>query len=76
MGRLPGLQDIRKKWMVRARIWIIWLIAMLLTDEYIKEGYFFKISDVIIPGTHENIITTLIIIWLIIELIAKKRAKK
>ncbi len=73
MGRLPGLGDLKKKWTIRARIWIIWLIAMLLTDEYIKEGYFFKISDVVIPFTHENIIVSLIIVWISLEILAKKR---
>lgn len=76
MCRIPGLQDLRKKWRNRAIIWLIWLIAMLLTDEYIKEGYFFKLSDIIIPGTHEFLITIAAIILIILSINKRYKNRK
>ncbi|RLG98318.1 hypothetical protein DRO29_01175 [Candidatus Bathyarchaeota archaeon] len=52
----------------RLPVWLIGLIVLTLIDEYVKEGYWFKPSDVLKPLTHENIIVILIIaviIWFV-----------
>lgn len=52
----------------RLTFWLIFIICGLLADEYIKEGYLFKVSDVFIPCTHENIIVLLLIILFLYKL--------
>jgi len=52
----------------RLPIWLIGFLILLFIDEYIKEGYLFKPSDIFKPLTHENIIV-IITIALIITLI-------
>ena len=54
-----GLTNIRK----RIEFWLLFLILGILVDEYIKEGYFFKIEDIFnLMFTHEKIIVILSII--------------
>jgi len=46
----------------RLPIWLIGFIILLFIDEYIKEGYLFKLSDIFKPLTHENIIIIIVTI--------------
>ena len=67
------MRELYKRVKLRLRIWIAGLIVLLLIDEYIKEGYLFKLSDVFCIGTHENIISMLIIAWIIAEIFICRR---
>jgi hypothetical protein len=48
-------------------------VAVILIHEYFKEGYFFKLSDVLKFPTHESIIILIIIIYLFIKIMAELR---
>lgn len=62
---------VRRTW-----FWIVWAIVGVLVDEYIKEGYLFKISDVFSNNiTHEKIIVILFTMLLLYSIIIKYRAK-
>lgn len=50
----------------RIWIWLIFLSALIITDEYVKEGYIFDFSDVKIPFTHEFM---LIFLWTAMTLV-------
>lgn len=63
---VPGIGDLKKKLRKRSLLWSPSLIALLLIDEYIKEGYFFNPHDVLYPGTHEWFITMIILTQIII----------
>ena len=68
------IREIKKRLLYRLWFWIIWAIVGLLIDEYIKEGYIFRIEDIYNPNfTHEKIIITLLII-LIITLVKRIRS--
>jgi len=61
-----------KKVFTRLWFWLVWAITGLLIDEYIKEGYLFKLEDIFNANiTHEKIIVSLIIL-LIIIMVRKK----
>ncbi|MBO8183674.1 MAG: hypothetical protein H0Z28_12955, partial [Archaeoglobus sp.] len=62
MPRLPTLQDLKKKWRIRFHLGSIFLIAWLITDELVKEGYAFDPADVVYFGTHEFWIVILLAI--------------
>lgn len=63
------IKELIKKWKTRLKLWLIGLTILLLIDEYIKEGYLFKIEDVWNTNiTHEKIILLLVIILGIIAL--------
>ena len=64
-----------KKIFKRLWFWIIWAIVGLLVDEYIKEGYLFRVEDIYNPNfTHEKIIIILLII-LCYSIIMKYKAR-
>ncbi len=66
--------ELKKKIWRRTEFWLIWITIGLLIDEYIKEGYLFKLKDVWNTHiTHEKIIVSLIILLIII--MVKKRKK-
>ena len=52
----------------RGLLWLVGFLILLFFDEFIKEGYFFKVSDIYnLNITHEKIIlfvVALIFIWL------------
>jgi len=56
------LKKLRERVIVFLSIMILWL----LIDEYIKEGYFFKIEDMVNGNiTHEKIIVGLLIVLIL-----------
>ncbi len=55
---------LRRIW-VRLPVWLCVAIAGLLIDEYVKEGYWFKPSDVLVAGSHENLIAWLAVCLLV-----------
>ena len=62
MGLLVELKkNIRK----RIHLWFIFAIVFLLLDEYLKEGYLFKLEDITKLFTHEFLITVSIFSYLI-----------
>ena len=66
--------ELKKKIWRRTEFWLIWITIGLLIDEYIKEGYWFKIEDVWNTHiTHEKIIVVLLI-TLIVILIRRARS--
>lgn len=56
------LRELRKKFWQRAVVFPLGVAGVVLLDEYIKEGYLFKPSDILIPGTHESIVLGLILL--------------
>jgi len=46
------------------RVWLAWafLTAWLLCDEYVKNGYWFNVHEVLVFGTHEFLIFALSIV--------------
>jgi len=56
----------------RIHVWYFLTIILLLVDEYTKEGYLFKVSDVLIPLTHENLIVMVTVLYLLL-ILAQKR---
>jgi len=61
-----------KKVFTRLWFWLVWAVIGLLIDEYIKEGYLFKLEDIFNANiTHEKIIVSLTIL-LIIIMVRKK----
>jgi len=53
MPRKPSLDDLKKRASLRLKIFLIFLMAWLVVDEWLKEGYFFDLSDLTQPLTHE-----------------------
>jgi len=60
------VSDLLKKFHKRSLNFLIFFTLFVLTDEYIKEGYLFKIEEVLTPLTHENI---LVVVWAIVGII-------
>ena len=75
-SHFPSLNDLHKHFRERLNVWLGGGISLLLIDEYVKEGYFFKPSDVVYPGTHENLITLLFILLLINWKVKKNDGKR
>lgn len=60
MPRRPGLQDLKKKFRARFILASVVITLWLIADEWVKEGYFFDVADITMPGTHEFLVVTLI----------------
>jgi len=69
MARRPNLEDLKKKFEIRFAVFSVFISAWLLVDEFIKEGYFFSIEDIAIPGTHEFLIASILLANLLIFVI-------
>ena len=69
---------ILKRLHLRSIVFLIFFNAWLLIDEYIKEGYFFKPDEILVPVTHENIMFVVSLATLIINVIYAviRRVKK
>ena len=66
--------ELKKKIWRRTEFWITWITIGLLIDEYIKEGYLFKIEDIFNANiTHEKIIIFLLIV---LAILIRKRLEK
>jgi len=64
-----------KKLRLRAIVFLSMMITWLLLDEYVKEGYFFKIEDVVNGSiTHEKIIVGLLITLILTILKSLRRS--
>ena len=73
------LRELRKNIRKRLHLWFIFAIIFLLLDEYLKEGYLFKIEDVAKLFTHEFLITITIfsyLIYLILLLVSRVKLYK
>jgi len=67
----------KPKTLKRLMLWNIGLMILLLVDEYIKEGYFIKMSDFLKPLTHENLFSVgLAFLCLIISIYLKEKKKE
>ena len=54
------IRELAKRAKERAILWLAGIILLVLSDEYIKEGYWFNPGDVINSNiTHEKIILVL-----------------
>lgn len=50
---------------IRIEFWLILSIIGVLIDEFIKEGYFFKLVDLVtLEVTHEKILLGLVILFI------------
>ena len=65
-----------KRFWKRIHFWYIWFIVLVLVDEYIKEGYFIKLSDFLKPLTHENLLLIGTLIYIIINIVKYIRGEK
>ena len=71
MSRREAKENIKKKFWLRASVFSLITIFATLIDEYIKEGYWFNPQDVSKLGTHESIITVLLVFSVISAVIHK-----
>ena len=60
-----------KNWKKRLTFWLYFLVFGILLDEYIKEGYIFKPSDILVPLSHEQIALTLFIAGCFLQIHSK-----
>jgi len=72
LGLMPGFSELRKNFWKRLKIALCFIIVFILVDEGIKEGYLFKLSDVLIPLTHENTIIIIGAVLLIVVVIKRR----
>jgi len=70
------IYDVFKRFWKRIHFWYVWLIVLLLADEYIKEGYLVKPSDFLEPLTHENILLLATLTYIIINIVKYIRGGK
>lgn len=76
MGKSSYLDELKKKLKERATLWLSALIILILADEYIKEGYLFRFTDIYsLELTHEKLILICAIplIYLIIKRFSKTK---
>lgn len=57
MSVREALKQVRR----RLGLWLLAGALLTLVDEYLKEGYVFKPSDLLVPFTHEQFFTLLLI---------------
>lgn len=63
--------------MERLNFWVFLGIVGVLIDEYIKEGYLLKFSDILAPFiTHEQILVVLVTVFTGITVWRQKQRKK
>ncbi len=53
------LKNLKKKFWLRSSVFSLFLIVAILVDEYIKEGYFFRVNEITLIFSHEFFITIL-----------------
>ena len=68
-----ALKELKKKLWKRLNLWLLGLITLVLLDEYVKEGYFFKFDDVAKPFTHEQLVIWLVGVLILINILKKYR---
>jgi hypothetical protein len=61
------------KTMKRIITWIMIVLAGVLIDEYIKEGYLFNPNDLIKIATHENIVLILLLVLIVTVLYGRRQ---
>lgn len=62
---MTALTDGLKNLVKRVPFWIVAIVGFILVDEYIKEGYLFKIEDLLSGQiTHEKLILFTVLIGL------------
>jgi len=69
-----GFDGLRRFWR-RLPVALVFAIAWLLVDEWLKEGYIFKLSDLLVPGSHETIIIALAV-GLVVSIVLGRRRKR
>lgn len=52
-------KNLKKKFWLCSSIFSLFLIVAILTDEYVKEGYFFRINEFTLIFSHEFFVTIL-----------------
>lgn len=71
------MNDPSKKLSKRIHWWYIITVVLILGDEYIKEGYFIKPKDFLIPFTHENLLLIATVLYIIArEKLAKQNSNR
>jgi len=58
-----------KNFRKRLHFWYLWLVVLILGDEYLKEGYLLNPNDFFKPFTHENLLLITTLIYIIINVI-------
>ena len=71
MPRRPTLADLKKRADVRLKIFLAFLMAWLVVDEWVKEGYLFDVSDLTQPLTHEFFLIVLLCLEAMLLLIPR-----
>ena len=73
MKSKSAIEGVKKKFWLRLSNFSFFAVGFLLVDEKIKEGYFFRPSDIMTIGSHESLITLFFLIGSISYIIHKKR---
>ena len=55
------IASLKKRFWLRAGILSFSGVALVMLDEYLKEGYLFNPNDITLIGSHESIILVLIV---------------
>ena len=67
------IQQLKKKFWKRLTLFSVFVIAFLIVDEKIKEGYIFNIKDIVNPYSHELYILLFAIVGIVSAYISKVR---
>jgi len=70
------IEQLKKRFWRRIHFWYVWLVILLLVDEYIKEGYIIKPGDFLKPLTHENILLIATLTYIIMNILGYLRGVK
>jgi len=73
MDSKSAIEGLKKSLWLRLSNLSFFAVLFLLVDEKIKEGYFFRPSDLLLIGSHESLITMFVLIGVISFAIHKKR---
>jgi len=73
---MPSLNELFKKFWRRLPLWLTLVTVLILADEYLKEGYLINPRDLLVIGTHENILLIFYIATAVLALLKRLREKK
>ena len=63
------MQELRKKWRLRASVGLLAIAFGIAVDEALKEGYVFMVSDLFNPViTHEKLFLVFLVLGLLLGL--------
>ena len=72
--KIAKFNEIYKKAGIRIYVWLVGLIVLLLVDEYVKEGYLYKLGDAMQLFSHEffvNVLLAIIVAKILYDVLKK-----